>query len=151
MEATCSSETSVNFQRSTWCHIPEDGTLHNHRCENPKSYNKNCISVPLPIRPESILGIPDICIIVTEIHSEVRPSIKCSDITCSSSDRLFLAVRYQSACRRTQLASSVKSQSLRCIKSRSLVTDSGRAIGNTAYMNLISVMDEKTAKMYSKY
>jgi hypothetical protein len=27
MEATCSSETSVKFQRTTWRHIPEDITL----------------------------------------------------------------------------------------------------------------------------
>jgi hypothetical protein len=33
MEAICSSETSVDFQRTT-----EDSTLHNHRCENLKSY-----------------------------------------------------------------------------------------------------------------
>jgi hypothetical protein len=38
MEATCSSETSVDFQRTTRCYIPEDRTLHNHRCENLKSY-----------------------------------------------------------------------------------------------------------------
>jgi hypothetical protein len=38
MEAICSSETSVHFQRTTRRYIPEDGTLHNHRCENLKSY-----------------------------------------------------------------------------------------------------------------
>jgi hypothetical protein len=37
MEATCSSETSVDSQRTTWRYIPEDRTLHNHRCENLKS------------------------------------------------------------------------------------------------------------------
>jgi hypothetical protein len=30
-EAICSSETSVDFQQTTWCYIPEDSTLHNHR------------------------------------------------------------------------------------------------------------------------
>jgi hypothetical protein len=35
----CSSETSVDTQRTTRLYIPEDGTLHNHRCENLKSYN----------------------------------------------------------------------------------------------------------------
>jgi hypothetical protein len=38
MEALCSSETSVATQRTTRRHIPEDDTLHNHRCENLKSY-----------------------------------------------------------------------------------------------------------------
>jgi hypothetical protein len=39
MEAICSFETSVDFQRTTLRYIPEDtSTLHNHRCENLKSY-----------------------------------------------------------------------------------------------------------------
>jgi hypothetical protein len=38
MEAKCSSETSVGFQRTTWNHISEDRNLHNQRCENLKSY-----------------------------------------------------------------------------------------------------------------
>jgi hypothetical protein len=38
MEAICSSETSVETQRTTRRHIPEDDTLHNHRCEHLKSY-----------------------------------------------------------------------------------------------------------------
>jgi hypothetical protein len=38
MEAIYSSETSVPSQQSTRRHIPEDDTLHNHRCENLKSY-----------------------------------------------------------------------------------------------------------------
>jgi hypothetical protein len=36
MEATCSSETSVDFQRSTPNYIRENITLHNHRFENLK-------------------------------------------------------------------------------------------------------------------
>jgi hypothetical protein len=39
MEVICSSETSVATQQTTRRHIPEDDTtLHNHRCENLKSY-----------------------------------------------------------------------------------------------------------------
>jgi hypothetical protein len=38
MEAICSSETSVETQQTTPRHIPEYDTLHNHRCENLKSY-----------------------------------------------------------------------------------------------------------------
>jgi hypothetical protein len=33
------AETSVASQRTTRRHDPEDDTLHNHRCENLKSYN----------------------------------------------------------------------------------------------------------------
>jgi hypothetical protein len=38
MEAICSSETSVKTQRATRRYIPEVDTLHNHHCENLKSY-----------------------------------------------------------------------------------------------------------------
>jgi hypothetical protein len=43
MEAIGSSETSVATQRTTRRHIPEDDTLHNHHCENLKSYNINYV------------------------------------------------------------------------------------------------------------
>jgi hypothetical protein len=36
MEVLCSSETSMDFSRSIWRHIPEDRTLHNHSCEKLK-------------------------------------------------------------------------------------------------------------------
>jgi uncharacterized protein YqiB (DUF1249 family) len=41
MEAICSSETSVDSQRTTrrYTRISEYGTLHNHRIDNLKSYN----------------------------------------------------------------------------------------------------------------
>jgi hypothetical protein len=39
METICSFETSVDTQQTTRRYIPEDGTLHNHRCENLRSYN----------------------------------------------------------------------------------------------------------------
>jgi hypothetical protein len=38
MERIFSSETSVDFQRTTRRYIPEDSTLQNHPCENLKSY-----------------------------------------------------------------------------------------------------------------
>jgi hypothetical protein len=38
MEAICSAETIVETRRTTRRYIPEDDTLHNHRCENLKSY-----------------------------------------------------------------------------------------------------------------
>jgi hypothetical protein len=40
MEAKCSTETSVVFQRITWSYIPEHRTLHNHRREKFKSDKK---------------------------------------------------------------------------------------------------------------
>jgi hypothetical protein len=38
IEAIGSFETSGATQWTTWRHIPEDDTLHNHHCENLKSY-----------------------------------------------------------------------------------------------------------------
>jgi hypothetical protein len=38
MKATYSSKMSVHFERTTWCYIPEDSILHNHRCKKLKSY-----------------------------------------------------------------------------------------------------------------
>jgi hypothetical protein len=44
MEAICSSETSVDTQPTTWRYITEVDTIHNHRCENLKSYTAaNCL------------------------------------------------------------------------------------------------------------
>jgi hypothetical protein len=37
MEATCSSEMSVDFQWATQHYIPEDRTLHDHDCVNLRS------------------------------------------------------------------------------------------------------------------
>jgi hypothetical protein len=39
MVATCSSETSAEFERTTRRYIPEDNTLHNHCRENLKNVN----------------------------------------------------------------------------------------------------------------
>jgi hypothetical protein len=51
MEAACSSETSLNIQRTTRRCIPKDSTLHTHRCENLKSYNifSSCPKKMLPV------------------------------------------------------------------------------------------------------
>jgi hypothetical protein len=40
----CSSETSVDFQRTKWRYITDDITLHSHRCENFKPYVLNLYS-----------------------------------------------------------------------------------------------------------
>jgi hypothetical protein len=56
MEAISSFETSVDFQKTTRCYIPEDRTLHNHRCENFLFYEyeneKNGFSTARP-RPST--------------------------------------------------------------------------------------------------
>jgi hypothetical protein len=45
MDAICSSETSVDTKRTTRRYIPEVDNLHNHRCENLKSYRrKKCLN-----------------------------------------------------------------------------------------------------------
>jgi hypothetical protein len=52
MYAACSSETSVAFYRTTRGYIPEDSTLHSHRCVNLK-FNKIVINLPNVIWKES--------------------------------------------------------------------------------------------------
>jgi hypothetical protein len=44
MEATCSSETSVDYQRTAFCCFPEDITLPNHHSEDLKSYIIRCLT-----------------------------------------------------------------------------------------------------------
>jgi hypothetical protein len=46
MEAIYSSETSVDFQRTTRRYTPEDRTLHDHRYENLRSYILGHVYVP---------------------------------------------------------------------------------------------------------
>jgi hypothetical protein len=43
MEVSCPSKTSVDFQQTPWRYVPEDRTLHNHECENLKSYTDKTI------------------------------------------------------------------------------------------------------------
>jgi hypothetical protein len=47
-EAICSSETSVEIRRTTFRHIPEDDTLHNHCRENLRSYKTSLGSEKTP-------------------------------------------------------------------------------------------------------
>jgi hypothetical protein len=37
-QLTCSSNMVADVQWTTWRYFPEDRTLHNHQCENLKSY-----------------------------------------------------------------------------------------------------------------
>jgi hypothetical protein len=53
MEAICSSETSVDFQRTTRRYIPENSTLHNHGCENLKSYKPEVNKVVVELNDEA--------------------------------------------------------------------------------------------------
>jgi hypothetical protein len=68
MEAICFSETAVETRRTTRRHIPEDYTLHNHRCENLKSYMK----IFSDVRPYSLV----------EVHGRLgRTSVSFCQIT----------------------------------------------------------------------
>jgi hypothetical protein len=54
MEARCSSETLIDTQRTTRRYIPENGVLHNHRCENLES----CTEVVSIINSLDIINRP---------------------------------------------------------------------------------------------
>jgi hypothetical protein len=59
MEAACTSETSVDFQRTTRRHIPEDTTLHDHCYEGlkSKSSSMNCTPVDININEYMMEGL----------------------------------------------------------------------------------------------
>jgi hypothetical protein len=48
METISSSETSVDFKRTTRRYVPQDSTLHDHRCENLKSCIHKVFNIFLP-------------------------------------------------------------------------------------------------------
>jgi hypothetical protein len=51
MEATCSSETTIEFYRTIRRYIPEARTLRNHRCENLRSYiMQDCLSLRMLVQ-----------------------------------------------------------------------------------------------------
>jgi hypothetical protein len=54
MEAIFSFETSVDFQRTTQRYIPGGSTLHNHRCENLKSYKEKYVPMYIMIERISV-------------------------------------------------------------------------------------------------
>jgi hypothetical protein len=45
MEVECSSKISVDFDRRTWHHIPEDRTLHSYPCDNVSHLGKSILKV----------------------------------------------------------------------------------------------------------
>jgi hypothetical protein len=55
MEAIYSSERSVVLQRPTKLYIPEDKSLHNHRCDNLKSYKEKSNRIEKPALCWSVL------------------------------------------------------------------------------------------------
>jgi hypothetical protein len=61
MEATCSSKTSDDFQRTTQRYIPEDRTHHNDHCENLKTCRRldtSWFSQSLRLKTSLVLTVP---------------------------------------------------------------------------------------------
>jgi hypothetical protein len=80
--ATCFSEASVEFQRSTRRYIPEDRTVHNHRCDSLKSYICNNHWFNIAIFYWILFIIWSIYNIITKFWELVSPA--------SSSDWFFV-------------------------------------------------------------
>jgi hypothetical protein len=61
MKYICSSETSVDSQRTARRYIPKDNAIHNHRSENLKSYIVlGCASRISPGAPSDLTdGVPE--------------------------------------------------------------------------------------------
>jgi hypothetical protein len=87
MEAKCSSETSVDIQRTTRCYIPEDGILHNHRCENLKYYGASSISYPRHKREFQRYEIYSVLLSMCTVAATVKAKCGYSDrfLGCDSS------------------------------------------------------------------
>jgi hypothetical protein len=49
-----SSDTSIDMQRTTRLYILQYRTVHNHRCQNLKSYNKFIIHVIAKALPQEL-------------------------------------------------------------------------------------------------
>jgi hypothetical protein len=69
MEAICSSEMSVAIQQTTRRFFPEDDTLHNHRCENLKSYIFD--------RLHGVISEDALLFIATVVRSEIQRETVC--------------------------------------------------------------------------
>jgi hypothetical protein len=54
MQAKYFSEMSVDYQLTKRRYITEDGTLHNHRCENLKSYMDNLVIMQQRKQPKFV-------------------------------------------------------------------------------------------------
>jgi hypothetical protein len=107
MEAICSSETSVETHLTTRHHIPEDDTLHNHRCENLKSYilmlsSHICLGLPTSFftsgfaiktlydflsHPCYIRVHPTFLNLIIIIISGLQYKVRSSFLTCGMTDR----------------------------------------------------------------
>jgi hypothetical protein len=68
VEGRCSSETSVDFQRTKRRYITKDGILHNHRCDNLRSYNVihylnqikyNLSTIGNTVQPQECMDVTD--------------------------------------------------------------------------------------------
>jgi hypothetical protein len=68
MMETCSSETSVDTQRTIWRYIPEDRTLHNHSCENIKSYN-----IPVNKTDKTYMSSHILSLVLIETFPALKP------------------------------------------------------------------------------
>jgi hypothetical protein len=103
MKAICSSETSVQFTRSTRCHIPEDGILHNFKiiqmtlslmrtASSVSSIRTESQTVRLPQSPVCEYSITDqylIHCVGTDIRDPTKSVLECLHVhPCGSMTRL---------------------------------------------------------------
>lgn len=117
MEAVCSSEASVDFQRTTLRYIPDDGTVHNHRCEDLQS-NKTALHYVQTFRRAAIVSCPTwigslnpncstqaehcllLCILCSVARVQAKPFVLCTYSYSSQSlhcARLYNVVHLKSA------------------------------------------------------
>jgi hypothetical protein len=76
MEEKCSSETSFEFQRATCLYILEDRVLHNHRCENLKSYNWIVVYFPYKFLYRFLTSIRATCPVYLALFDSTFPKVE---------------------------------------------------------------------------
>jgi hypothetical protein len=85
MEAIFSSETSVDFERTTQYYIPYDINPDNHCCENLKSYTQVCVQCQKRRDLLACLNLPSESKIDTTLEFQsyvkiyITYSLPCSD------------------------------------------------------------------------
>jgi hypothetical protein len=94
METICSSETSVESQRTTRRYIPEDRTLHNHRCKNLISYTVLWLGCELDDRGLNPGKIRNVLFTIVFRTALSLSNLVSNEVISSGVNRTWLETRY---------------------------------------------------------
>jgi hypothetical protein len=123
------TETSVDFQWTTWRYIPEDGTLRNHCCEDLKSYITDVFFVSLiPFRSSdnSISKYKSFAMRETAFRDENR----CESVKANYSDFYsMLQTMEKFTCKRVN---NKQTNSVVLVRKRTILTERPLHVGEVS-------------------